>query len=101
MRLDQPENSSPSRRRFLAVSATALAVSPAALSLPSLAQTPTPLGTQAVAAVGGNDTRIRPFKVSIPQTEIVDLRRRIAATKWPSKELVTDASQGVQLATMR
>lgn len=101
MRLDHPENSSPSRRRFLAVSATALAVSPAALSLPSLAQTPTPLGTQAVAAVGGNDARIRPFKVSIAQTEIVDLRRRIAATKWPSKELVTDASQGVQLATMR
>ena len=44
---------------------------------------------------------IRPFRVDIPEEAIADLRRRIAATAWPDKEIVTDASQGVQLATMR
>jgi pimeloyl-ACP methyl ester carboxylesterase len=46
-------------------------------------------------------TEIRPFQVEIPQEAIDDLRRRIAATRWPSKELVDDRSQGVQLATLR
>lgn len=45
------------------------------------------------------DSSIRPFNVDIPQPAIDDLRRRVAATRWPSKELVTDRSQGVQLAT--
>ena len=44
---------------------------------------------------------IRPFVVSVPEAQLADLRRRIAATRWPSQELVPDASQGVQLATMR
>jgi pimeloyl-ACP methyl ester carboxylesterase len=44
---------------------------------------------------------IRPFKVNIPEAALVDLRRRIAATKWPEPELVSDPSQGVQLATMK
>jgi pimeloyl-ACP methyl ester carboxylesterase len=43
----------------------------------------------------------RPFHVSFPDEALADLRRRIAATKWPTNELVKDASQGVQLATMR
>jgi pimeloyl-ACP methyl ester carboxylesterase len=42
---------------------------------------------------------IRPFRVEIPQDQVDDLRRRIAATRWPTKELVEDRSQGVQLAT--
>jgi pimeloyl-ACP methyl ester carboxylesterase len=42
---------------------------------------------------------IRPFRVEMPEEAIADLRRRIAATRWPSKELVADRSQGVQLAT--
>jgi pimeloyl-ACP methyl ester carboxylesterase len=42
---------------------------------------------------------IQPFHVEIPEEQIEDLRRRIAATRWPSRELVTDRSQGVQLAT--
>ena len=46
-------------------------------------------------------TEIRPFQVEIPEEEIDDLRRRIAATRWPTKELVADRSQGVQLATMQ
>ena len=44
---------------------------------------------------------IRPFQVSFPEEELTELRRRINATKWPEKEPVTDASQGVQLATIQ
>jgi len=44
---------------------------------------------------------IRPFQVEIRREAVDDLRRRIAATRWPSKELVEDRSQGVQLATIR
>jgi pimeloyl-ACP methyl ester carboxylesterase len=46
-------------------------------------------------------TEIRPFQIEIPEEKIGDLRRRIAATRWPSKELVDDRSQGVQLATLK
>jgi pimeloyl-ACP methyl ester carboxylesterase len=46
-------------------------------------------------------TEIGPFHVDIPEEQIDDLRRRIAATRWPSKELVQDRSQGVQLATLQ
>jgi pimeloyl-ACP methyl ester carboxylesterase len=45
--------------------------------------------------------QIRPFHVEIPEEQIDDLRRRIEATRWPSKELVEDRSQGVQLATLQ
>jgi pimeloyl-ACP methyl ester carboxylesterase len=50
---------------------------------------------------GSDKTALRRFHVEIPEAEIVDLRRRINATKWPEKETVADASQGVQLATMQ
>jgi pimeloyl-ACP methyl ester carboxylesterase len=46
-------------------------------------------------------TEIRPFHLEIPEEQIDDLRRRIAATRWPSKELVPDRSQGVQLSTLQ
>jgi pimeloyl-ACP methyl ester carboxylesterase len=46
-------------------------------------------------------TEIRPFQVEIPDEKIDDLRRRIAATRWPSKELVDDWSQGVRLAMLQ
>jgi pimeloyl-ACP methyl ester carboxylesterase len=52
---------------------------------------------QAKAEHGG----IRPFDVDIPEEDLDDLDRRIAATRWPSKELVDDRSQGVQLATIQ
>ena len=45
-------------------------------------------------------TDIRPFRVDIPGEKLAELRRRIAAIRWPSKELVSDRSQGVQLATL-
>ena len=44
---------------------------------------------------------IHPFHVEIPDEKLADLRRRIAETRWPSKELVADTSQGVQLATLQ
>jgi pimeloyl-ACP methyl ester carboxylesterase len=46
-------------------------------------------------------SEIRPFRIEIPEEQIDDLRRRIAATRWPTKELVSDRSQGVQLATLQ
>jgi pimeloyl-ACP methyl ester carboxylesterase len=44
---------------------------------------------------------IRPFKLTVPDEELADLRRRILATRWPEREPVADSSQGVQLATMQ
>jgi pimeloyl-ACP methyl ester carboxylesterase len=44
---------------------------------------------------------VRPFSVDVPEEDLVELRRRIAATRWPEKETVADQSQGVQLATIQ
>src|SRR5260370_37598306 len=44
---------------------------------------------------------IRPFHVNVPEAELTELRRRINSTKWPERELVADATQGVQLATVQ
>ncbi len=49
----------------------------------------------------GVGTDVRPFQVEVPEADLADLRRRIEATRWPSRELVADRSQGVQLATMQ
>src|SRR5437660_12767510 len=56
---------------------------------------------KALSATTAVDISIRPFKVDVPEEQLADLRRRIAATRWPEKETVADASQGVQLATMQ
>ena len=42
-----------------------------------------------------------PFHIEVPEDQLDDLRRRIAATRWPTRELVADRSQGVQLAAMQ
>jgi len=56
----------------------------------------------AAASAGQSaDTAIRPFKYHAPEEALADLRRRVAATKWPQAEYVPDTSQGVQLATMQ
>ena len=47
------------------------------------------------------ETEVRPFRIDIPEREIEELRRRIDATRWPTKELVADRSQGVQLAAVQ
>ena len=79
------ETTDEGRRSFLAASAAAGAVS----------LLPTEL-----RAVGA-DPAIRPFHFSAPDADLADLRKRIAATRWPERELVADANQGVQLATMQ
>jgi hypothetical protein len=48
-----------------------------------------------------SETEIDPFRVDMPEEAIADLRRRVTATRRPSRELVTDRSQGVQLATIQ
>lgn len=48
-----------------------------------------------------SDESIRPFHIEVPEEKLVDLKRRILSTKWPNKETVNDASQGVQFETMQ
>jgi pimeloyl-ACP methyl ester carboxylesterase len=59
--------------------------------------------TESSAAQRGSEQAdaIRPFQVNFPEAELTELRKRINATKWPERETVTDASQGVQLATIQ
>lgn len=109
MNLEKPQSSPLSRRHFIAGSVTALSVSPSAfVALPSFAAAPFPdIDAVVVTAASpashesGDNDRIRPFSFRAPQTDLADLHRRITATKWPSRELVDDVTQGVQLATMR
>jgi hypothetical protein len=77
------------RRRLLGTATMGIAVAGAASLLPS----------QLAAAPAGD--AIRPFRVDVPEEQLLDLRQRIAATRWPDRETVTDESQGVQLATMQ
>src|SRR4051794_35303943 len=53
-----------------------------------------------MSATVNASTDIRPFQVDIPKPKLDELRGRIAATRWPSKELVPDRSQGVQLEVL-
>lgn len=61
----------------------------------------TTAATQGNAAAHSAADAIRPFQVRVPDDEITDLRRRLAATRWPDRETVGDRSQGVQRATMQ
>jgi hypothetical protein len=47
------------------------------------------------------DKSIHPFRISVPEAQLIDLRKRIAATRWPDKETVNDESQGIRLAEMQ
>jgi pimeloyl-ACP methyl ester carboxylesterase len=62
---------------------------------------PLPAPLPAELDTGAEDSTIRPFHIDVPEQELADLRRRIAATRWPEKETVEDTSQGIQLATMQ
>jgi pimeloyl-ACP methyl ester carboxylesterase len=77
------------RRRLLGFAAAGLAASTVNL-IPS----------QLVAATYASDA-IRPFRVNIPESQLADLRRRIAATRWPDRETVSDRSQGNQLGNLQ
>ena len=60
-----------------------------------------PTAAAAATRPTAGDSSIRPFSVHVPQGDLDDLRHRIAATRWPEKETVTDESQGVPLAMMQ
>jgi pimeloyl-ACP methyl ester carboxylesterase len=77
------------RRHILNVTAMGIAAAGAASLLPMH------------RAFAADSDAIRPFQVSFPQADLVDLRRRVAATRWPERETVTDRTQGVQLATVQ
>src|ERR1700734_2617017 len=93
------------RSYFISISKTMRAFSLGLLALPCYAQAVSsadvsgPVSTSREGSV--RDDAIRPFTFRASNEALADLRRRIAATKWPSSELVNDASQGVQLATTR
>jgi pimeloyl-ACP methyl ester carboxylesterase len=77
------------RRRLLETAAMGIAAAGAASML----------SLHPAAAVESD--AVRPFRINVPEEALVDLRRRIRATKWPERETVKDPSQGVQLATMQ
>jgi pimeloyl-ACP methyl ester carboxylesterase len=77
------------RRRLLATASMGIAVAVAANLLPSR-----------LAAAPSGDA-IRPFRVDVPEEQLVDLRRRLMATRWPDRETVSDQSQGVQLEKLQ
>ncbi len=73
-----------------------------ALSAQNIETPMTSTVTQTDAArTAASDTTIRPFRVTVPQAALDDLRRRISATRWPDKETVPDQSQGAQLARLQ
>ncbi len=74
------------RRRFVETAAAGIAAAGTLSLLP-----------ERTAAATGDDA-VRPFRINFPEEQLVDLRRRIAATRWPDRETVNDQSQGVQLA---
>ena len=60
----------------------------------------TTIAVQESSTLATDKSAIRPFqKMNVPEAELTELRRRINNTKWPERETVTDATQGVQLAT--
>jgi pimeloyl-ACP methyl ester carboxylesterase len=88
------------RRRFCGAAAATVVASPLGLSSFLLSQRSTAMN--AVAQPKGSDTTaIRPFQVNVAEPELTELRRRVKATVWPDRETVTDATQGVQLATVQ
>src|SRR5215216_285899 len=94
------------RRRFIGSAALAMLAARLGIAGSARAQTAkeSTMMTTLAAPSAAQDTAtdaIRPFRVDIPQADLDDLRRRAAATRWPSKELVADPSQGVQLATVQ
>jgi pimeloyl-ACP methyl ester carboxylesterase len=77
------------RRRFVEVAAVSVAAAATLSLLPEY------------AAAATENSAIRPFRINVPDDQLVDLRRRIVATRWPDRETVNDRSQGVQLAEFK
>ena len=104
-----PQDASPRRGAALVTACAVLLCCASSLVHAQTGSPPTtkrkPAMTQATATPStvqsADRSAIRPFKVSIPDEALADMRRRIEATRWPAKELVEDRSQGVQLATLQ
>jgi pimeloyl-ACP methyl ester carboxylesterase len=77
------------RRQFLGTAVMGIVSASAASLLP------------ARSAVAAKEDAIRPFRIDVPKDGLVDLRERLAATRWPDRETVPDQSQGVRLRTVR
>jgi pimeloyl-ACP methyl ester carboxylesterase len=77
------------RRRLLTTAAMGITAAGAAA-----------LFTSPLATAASSDA-IRPFRIDVPEADLVDLRRRVAATRWPDRETVADASQGAPLAKLQ
>ncbi len=89
---------SPARRRFVSVAAASVAAG--SLSPLAFAETNQAI-TEAAQPAGGDKTAIRPLRVHAPESQLIDLRKRIKATRWPDRETVADDSQGVPLAMIQ
>jgi pimeloyl-ACP methyl ester carboxylesterase len=103
------ESPAPTRRHFFATSAAAGAAGLSLLSAPAAfaqnsigddGQGPIADASPARRAPTG-DKSIRPFRIRVPEAVLVDLRRRVVATRWPDRETVSDQSQGVRLAKIQ
>lgn len=84
---------------FITTSAAALLTVSAAAA--TIGLIPTHLAAQPALVTATEDSAIRPFRVNVPEEQLVGLRRRIAATRWPDRETVSDQSQGIQLAKLK
>jgi len=92
------------RRRFLGAAAMTIAAAEFGMMVSAKAHSGSSFSASAAATPAksgatADDASIRPFHINFPDADLTDLRRRVAATKWPERELVSDPSQGVQLAT--
>jgi len=94
------------RRRFLGsaamtVASAHLGIFKSANAEPKTPEGENPMATSVAPHEGTSNSKdsIRPFKIQVPEAELTELRRRIKNTEWPERETVTDATQGVQLAT--
>jgi len=95
-------SSSPTRRSFLAASAAAGGFSLVPEHLAAAGDPPADQPSKKGGRrMGIEDNTIRPFHINVPQEQLVDLRRRVAGTRWPDQETVSDQSQGVQLARLQ
>jgi pimeloyl-ACP methyl ester carboxylesterase len=102
-----PEEITFNRRRFLG--GAAMTIVAAQLGMIGCAQEQSSEETQgALTSEGSEETQgalmseeIRPFRIDVPEEKLIDLSQRIAATRWPDKETVSDGSQGAQLANLQ
>jgi hypothetical protein len=103
--LERPTHRVTPRSRIIVIAAMVVlalsSTSPRRVGLPLLAVTAVGVSAATPTVAENNDTAIRPFRVKVPQADIADLRRRLAATRWPDKETVADESQGAKLAKLQ